>query len=984
MDSSDPFRPGSDPRTEPDDLSTVFDALPQPVIAFNGSGAPVRANAAARLALGVDPSGLAPDAYERLFLGFHPRRRDGSPILPSDLLSRRALRGDAVRGEFLTFTNTDGRTLSFETSGFPLRRDDTIVGAVSVWNDLTYRVGFEQGLRDSEKRYRNLVDRSPDGILVHSEGQFVFANPAAARMLLATDPSEIVGRSVLDMVSPASRDLVAARILQTQTTGASPTFEEQLVCMDGTLLDVETTATTIEYHGKPAIQVIIRDHCEQHLAARTLAQHMSGLEALLKVTTNVLGAKDLQNLLQEVVDASRELTGVRLAAVAHGLANGRFRVCALSCDPIVVPDPPGGLPFLDGNGTLLKLVLSGDSIRLTAREVRRRSSRWHLPEGHPPLRGLLCTRLVAQDGRACGFLMVSDRKDSADFTEEDESLLKQLAAITSLALTNIEARTAAENDRLRLEAAVSALPIGLAVADAQGTITRENQILREIRAGTAELPPAPPDWDVQHAHWVGAESPGQDEHWGLERALTSGETVVGQRLRVKRLDGTEALVIHGAAPIRDATGKVVGGVATLHDITDQARAAAELKALNETLEQRVAVRTGQLRELAFQLTHAEQQERHRLAHMLHDHIQQLLVAAKLHVGIVRQNVPAGFLFQSSSQAEELLRQALDASRSLTVELSPPILHESGLAAGLEWLARSMREKHGLDVEVIAAAGALPVTMNTRVFLYESARELLFNVVKHARVQRARVHLATVGSLAEVTVEDEGCGFDPTGSPNRDAHPGGFGLFSIQQRIEFLGGSLSITSRPGDGCRIVMRLPLEGRDRATPTNILVPGAGRSEFVPPAEPAACDWRAGPRIRVLLADDHKIVRQGLIQLLQGEPDIEVVGEAGDGKVAIEAVRLTHPDVVVMDVSMPLMNGIEATRRILAEYPEVRVVGLSMHDEEDLAAVMREAGAVAFVTKGGPSENLVAAIRNCASEEHRTALPHRDDLDKPVPSHP
>jgi len=659
MNSRDRSRSRSESGGDWDELDAVFDALPQPVIAFDTDGAARRANAAVRSALGVDPSGLDADGYERLFMGFNPRRRDGSPVLPNELPSRRALDGEVVRGEFLTFTNPEGRQLSFETSAFPLRRCGSLIGAMSVWNDLTYRVGFEQGLRDSEKRYRSLVDLSPDGILVYCDGRFVFANPAAARMLRAADPAEIVGRPVLDLVSPARRGIVAGKMRHTPTDGSSPTFEEQLICFDGTPLDVDTTATAIEYHGRPAIQVMIRDSSVQKMATRTL-------------------------------------------------------------------------------------------------------------------------------------------------------------------------------------------------------------------------------------------------------------------------------------------------------------------------EQRVAERTKQLRKLAFQLTHAEQQERHRLARVLHDHVQQLLVAAKLHVGILRQNVPATFLAESARQAEDLLRQALDASRSLTVELSPPILHESGLAAGLEWLGRSMWEKHGLVVEVDADPGAQPEAMSTRAFLYESARELLFNVVKHANAGRARLTLARVDALAEVKVEDEGDGFDPGVSPERSARSGGFGLFSIQQRIEFLGGSVTIDSHPGKGCRIAIRLPIVDPERAPAPP--APAIGRSEFVPPG-PAACDWRAGPRIRVLLADDHKIVRQGLIHLLQGEPDFDVVGEAGDGKVAIEAARITHPDVVVMDVSMPDMNGIEATRRILAEFPEIRVVGLSMHDEEDLALMMCEAGATAFVTKGGPSEDLMAAIRDSVPHIRRSPLPTRAD---------
>ncbi|MCX5658746.1 MAG: response regulator transcription factor [Planctomycetota bacterium] len=116
---------------------------------------------------------------------------------------------------------------------------------------------------------------------------------------------------------------------------------------------------------------------------------------------------------------------------------------------------------------------------------------------------------------------------------------------------------------------------------------------------------------------------------------------------------------------------------------------------------------------------------------------------------------------------------------------------------------------------------------------------------------------------------------------------------------------------------------------------------------------------RIRVVLADDHTILRQGIAGLLRRQEDIEVVGEAGDGEEAVEMVRRLRPDVVVMDITMPRMSGIEATAQISQELPGVRVIALSMHEEADMARAMRDAGAVAYLTKGGPAQALIGAIR-------------------------
>ena len=104
---------------------------------------------------------------------------------------------------------------------------------------------------------------------------------------------------------------------------------------------------------------------------------------------------------------------------------------------------------------------------------------------------------------------------------------------------------------------------------------------------------------------------------------------------------------------------------------------------------------------------------------------------------------------------------------------------------------------------------------------------------------------------------------------------------------------------------------------------------------------------------------MRQGLSSLLQFEEDIEVVGEAENGQQAVELARQQSPDVIIMDVNMPVMGGIEATRILGQELPQIKVIALSMHAERDTAEAMRQAGAVAYLTKGGPSEDLIAAIR-------------------------
>jgi signal transduction histidine kinase/ActR/RegA family two-component response regulator len=382
-----------------------------------------------------------------------------------------------------------------------------------------------------------------------------------------------------------------------------------------------------------------------------------------------------------------------------------------------------------------------------------------------------------------------------------------------------------------------------------------------------------------------------------------------------------------------------------------------LRHLNEDLEARVDARTEslvnqqrRLRALAAELATAEQRERRRIAGELHDYLAQQLVAMRLKLSIVRRHED-GRAKQDLQHVDELLASSLKYTRTLIAELYPVVLYESGISEAARWLASHMQQ-HGLEVHVTESGEPVAYDDDRAAVLFQSMRELLLNVVKHANTREAWVGVVWAEEGITISVEDRGLG--TSAFQNESDNADSFGLFNIQQRIESWGGTLGLESAPGRGTRARIFMPRESTDDtvALESQELLVRAVLS----PAKAAA----ASSHLRVLIVDDHDLIRHALRKMLEGFEKVVVIGEARDGEEAVARALSLSPDVVLMDVNLPKINGIEATRRIKRASPHVRVIGLSVHQEEQLSSAMLVAGASAYIAKGGAPDELYRAIMN------------------------
>jgi PAS domain S-box-containing protein len=257
-------------------------------------------------------------------------------------------------------------------------------------------------------------------------------------------------------------------------------------------------------------------------------------------------------------------------------------------------------------------------------------------------------------------------------------------------------------------------------------------------------------------------------------------------------------VVWGQATVsllRGAGGAPQYGVAMVSDITDRKKAEEDIRTYQE-----------QLQSLASELSLTEERERHRLATDLHDHIGQALAVSKIKLGVLQRSVTAPDQAKPLGEVRELIEQMIKDTRSLTFELSTPVLYELGFEAAVEWFAKHVRSQHGIMVDVRQDMEPILMDDEIKVLLFRSVRELMINIVKHAQARNARVTIRRENDNVNIEVEDDGVGIKGLMSDPSLKSISGFGLFSIRERLHYLGGRVQAESEPGRGTKITLVVP----------------------------------------------------------------------------------------------------------------------------------------------------------------------------------
>jgi two-component system CheB/CheR fusion protein len=496
--------------------------------------------------------------------------------------------------------------------------------------------------------------------------------------------------------------------------------------------------------------------------------------------------QELKSKVEEVTQAHDDLQNLFVATnIATLFLDRRLQVkryTPRAADLFNLMPPDRGRPIAHLRANLHYPQLEADaqqvlqSLTPTEREVTSQTGRWYLVQVRP-------------------YRTMDDRIDGVAITFVDITAIKQ----TEEALRNSEAHF-----RSALGAMLDAALLLTPIYDATQTISDFRiDFASRVALDVAQRP---------HDEFVGRRLTAIFPAIAATGLLATYRQVFQSQTAVTELfyyQDTVGAYTNGRWIEAHLSPMQEGIIAVWHDVTAWKEAEAGLRSLNETLEERVVERTTQVRALASTLTLAEQEERRRISQILHDDLQQRLYGIQMRVLSIITDVAANNQSRLSRYAQEVygwIGDAIQTTRQLTVDLSPPVLRNEGLADALAWLASQMAAVNGLQVEIRAPRPWIVLQEDMRVLLFQSVRELLFNVVKHAATDHATVELTeTTNGELQIVVRDEGRGFDTTAVNSKQAV--GFGLYSVRERLNLFGGRLTIASTPGQGTEITIHAPI---------------------------------------------------------------------------------------------------------------------------------------------------------------------------------
>ncbi|MDP9343311.1 MAG: PAS domain S-box protein [Actinomycetota bacterium] len=686
---------------------------------------------------------------------------------------------------------------------------EALRAAAGVLGASVQRHRQDQALMETEERYRSLVELSPDAIAVHQHGVVVFANTAAARLLGARLPDELLGRSLLEFVHQDSRPGVLGRLQRLREGKSVPLVEERFVRLDGTPLDVEVAATPFTLHGESAVQVVVRDVTDRKVGERRLQAQREYLEALHQTALGLVRRLDLDDLLEAIVSRAGALVGTE---------HGWVYVVNEPEEAIEVQVGLGlfagsvGFRLRRGEGLGGKVWETGETLCVKDYDTwDGRAPDWPTGMFHAGM-GVPLT----SGDKVIGVLGLVHVEPGATFTDDDVAVLSRFAELASLALDNARLYTSARTELTERRRAEEALGFqahlldivenAVVATDGDDRITYWNAFAGRLFGRSAEeaigrrfreVIPIPADLAVR-----------------VNTEAVAGDTWSGD-FDVLRPDGTSFVASARVSPIREGDGERVGLIGVFMDVTERHRAEEALRVAFER-EKDVSSRLLALDEMKNTFLEA-------VSHELRTPLAAILGLALTmerqgdHLPPDRSREMLERLSVNARKLDRLLSDLLDLDR-LSRGIVEPRRRPTDVGelveqvvAGLELAGDRAVEIEVQDPPVTAEVDGAKVERIVENLVANAARHTPDGLPIWVRARRD-------GDGVLITVEDSGPGapehlkeavFEPfrQGPQSRSHSPGvGIGLSLVGRFAELHGGRAWADDRPGGGAAFHVWLP----------------------------------------------------------------------------------------------------------------------------------------------------------------------------------
>jgi PAS domain S-box-containing protein len=609
--------------------------------------------------------------------------------------------------------------------------------------DMTERKKAEETLIESEEKFRNLAEQSPNMIFINKRGAVVYANKKCEEAMgYKREEFYHPDFDFMTLIAPEFRQLIKTNFGRHMKGEEIEPYEYGLITKNGERLNAIITTKLIKYDGVDSILGTITDITERKKAQAALAESEQRFRKFFENEPEYCYMVSPQGTILEVN-----------AAALNALGYSREEIVDKPIATIYAPESHERMRQLFGQWQKAGEVRNEEMVIITRNGDRRNvllSAAQVLGEGGKALH----TVSIQRD--------ITERKRAQEALHESELTARALlnATTDAVLLIDKEGLIIDVNDRMSEW-------LGHARKDLIGTIIYDH-LPSEI----------------------------------AEHRKAKGYEIVRTSRPISFEDQREGRWLENSVyPILDSHGEASRFAIYSRDITERKQAEEKLLDYQE-----------QLKSLASELTLAEERERRQIATELHDEISQSLFISKMKLEALDKSAPDKKFNDTLDEINTSLGRIIAAMRSLTFDLSSPILYEFGFEEAVaEWLNEQVEKKYGMATELEDDGLPKQLDDDIRVILFRNVRELLINVVKHSRAKKVKVSIQKVGNRIRISVEDDGVGFDSARAESLITKKEAFGLFSIRERLEHLGGNLQIKSSPGCGCRITITSPLKRED-----------------------------------------------------------------------------------------------------------------------------------------------------------------------------